>query len=59
MLTNVWTAEDVRTKEAVYTLNITKSSRALMFSDILWVLFVEMLNASVKCIATCVSIFIQ
>lgn len=59
MLTNVWTAEDVRTKEAVDALNITKSSCALIFSDILCVLFVEMLNAAVKCIATCVSIFIQ
>lgn len=41
MLTNVWTAEDVRAKEAVDTLNITKSSRALMFSGILWLLLVE------------------
>lgn len=56
MLTNVWTAENVRTKEAVDTVNITKRSRALIFSDILWVLFVEMLNAGVKCIATCVSV---
>lgn len=49
MLTNDWTAE------AVDTLNMTKSSRALYITG----LFVEMLNAAVKCIATCVSIFIQ